>query len=126
MFGRAFTEMFGVMLMTRGFWAFVFIGGGIALLIQNPAVLLGIGGVAVAVAVVVVGVKLMNRREEQILTTSVGRVHAKEFQCTSCGLVGSLRMERREQRVPGGTVQWPFVICRKCGFEEQVPARIVG
>lgn len=122
MFGRAFTEMFGVMLMSKGFWAAIFLLAGVGYLIQNPLVLVSI----VAIAVVLFGgIAGLNRWEEQRLPVNGQMVPAKKFQCTRCGLLGKLRVEKRDVYTDRGRVRWPTVVCRSCGFAEHVPGRVI-
>jgi len=119
MFGRAFTEMAGVALMSRGFWAAVLLLAGVAWLIDNPRILLiGVGGVVC----LIVAVLVISKRQETaaarapLLTVNGQQVSLSKFQCRGCGVVGRLRLEQA-----GGP---PTVYCPICRHREVVPQRI--
>lgn len=122
MFGRAFIQLFGAALLTRGFWAILGVLVVIGLLIQNPVV-----AIALAVLVLVFGGIFGQAAyaASQSLPINGVPVSVKKFQCTRCGEVGRLRVERRPVVTERGPVKWPTVVCRKCGMEEAVPGRVV-
>lgn len=123
MFGRAFTELFGAMLLTKGFWAAIVVLAAVGYVIKNPMVLLAIAGTIAFGAGVVWWSSYL---EAQKLPVNGVRVPVREFQCARCGLMGKLRVEKRTVAVQGGTVQWPFLVCRNCGHEDRVPGHVVG
>jgi len=118
MFGRAFTEMAGVALMSRGFWAAVILLAGVGYLIDNPRILLVglVGVVGLMIAVVVIG-KFQEPPEGRgpLLTVDGRQVPLSKFQCRGCGVVGRLRLE--------GAGVPPTVLCRICRHREVIPQR---
>ncbi|MDP9471523.1 MAG: hypothetical protein M3Q71_12790 [Chloroflexota bacterium] len=95
MFGRAFTELFGALLLTRGFGAVIGVLAFVGFLIQNPAVAIGLAVVLVAV---VGAVLIPQHRAEQRLPVNGVPVHVREFACPGCGLLGKLRVVKRTGR----------------------------
>jgi hypothetical protein len=120
--GRASAEMTVALLFTRGFWAVIAVLVLLGFLIENPVVAIGLG---LAIAAGIGWVAWLAYRESHSLPVNGQRVPVTEFQCSRCGALGTLRVERHVQRAPGGTVRWPFVVCRSCGHEEAVPGRVL-
>jgi hypothetical protein len=123
MWGRIAAETTVAMLFSRGFWGVFLLLAAIGFLIRYPMVIV----VLLLSALLVAGATMLaNHMSSQRLPVNGGTVPVREFQCTRCGELGKLRVERRALTVPGGAVQWPFVVCRNCGHEEQVPGHVIG
>lgn len=123
MFTRAFVELFGAALLTRGFWICIGIMVLLGWAVQSPVV-------AVGLALTLVGLIAWAwpRKEPQTLPVNGTPISVKKFQCSGCGSLGTLRIERRSCADPDHAdrvVKWPVAVCDRCGAEEQVPGRIV-
>jgi hypothetical protein len=114
-FGRAFTELFGALLMTRAFWVVIAVLALVGWLIDNPIAFAVLGA---ALVVLVAAVLVPGSRR---ITLGGIEMPLRTIECPRCRTVGRTRLVnmRWSDNASGERViKRRSLACLSCGYAE--------